>query len=497
MSIFLGRTLFGSADLRKTIKKPVFMHPAFLLPPAGLNNGFCGVIIKVGVFCLFMRADMYFGNQRRFFMDRFRRFAAFLAALMFLFSAACAEEAEVAVDEIPLDGLFSDSGSAEPAAAEAEIFTPSYGSPWTEDLGSSYWTTPMDITDEETVWNMLMEPINVIDKGNVKNPTKQNIYIYKDPDAGSKIIGELTNLSQGVRIIRHLENGWSLVECYSSSFASKPATKTKAWNILVSGYIESKYLKQVKPTDKIALVVDKLAQRLYVFQEGKMVAELLCSTGLVQKNNDGKWQPYNETRSGEFLIINMTGALTSDRLICSFAMRFNAGDEIHEVPHQVDKRDNSKKYNTTEPSLGKKKSHGCIRVQRLPNPDGINMEWIYRFIRNNNLCGKVKIVIWEDWQGRRLPVPAGDTVLYYNPNKGQYYHTRETCKSAKKGIVFTPFLYSQLDEGSFAKLKPCDYCAPPRRESEIDAINAVYAPGEDHDPNLTRLRQDYYDYLAK
>ena len=39
MSIFLGRTLFGSADSRKTIKKPVLMHPAFLLPAAvGLSN---------------------------------------------------------------------------------------------------------------------------------------------------------------------------------------------------------------------------------------------------------------------------------------------------------------------------------------------------------------------------------------------------------------------------------------------------------------------------
>ena len=428
-------------------------------------------------------------------MIRFRNAAAFLAAFILLFTSAFAED-EIQEIDIPLDNLLSDTPVQEMPVQEesAEVFTPSYGSPWTEDLGSSYWTTPMDITDEEAVWNMLMEPINVIDLGKGKE-TKIQLNMYKEPDKDSKVVGEITNLSQGVRILEHLDNGWSHVECYSSSFASKPATKIKAWNILVSGYIETKYIKQVQPTDQLAIVVDKLAQRVYVFSEGKMIAELLCSTGLVQTNNDGKNQPYNETRSGEFLLISKTGNLVSDRMICRYAIRFNAGDEIHEVPY-VENKDGTRNYKSTEPSLGNKKSHGCIRVQRYPTPDGINMEWIYKQL-TGKLVGKVKIVIWEDWQGRQLPIPSDDTVLYYNPNKGQYYHSQETCKSTKKGIVFSPFLYSQLDEEPFSKLTPCPYCTPVRRKAEIEERNALYAPGGDHEEFLNSLRQDYYDYLAK
>ena len=429
-------------------------------------------------------------------MIRFRNIAAFLAAFILLFSAAFAEE-DLQENDIPLEDLLSGETEQETASVQeetAEVFTPSYGSPWTEDLGSSYWTTPMDITDEETVWNMLMEPINVIDLGKGKE-TKIQLSMYQEPNKDSKVVGEITNLSQGIRILEHLENGWSHVECYSSSFASKPATKIKAWNILVSGYIETKYIRQVQPSDQLALVVDKLAQRVYVFKEGKMIAELLCSTGLVQTNNDGKNQPYNETRSGEFLLISKTGNLTSDRMICRYAIRFNAGDEIHEVPY-VENKDGTRNYKSTEPSLGKKKSHGCIRVQRFPTPDGINMEWIYKQL-TGKLVGKVKIVIWEDWQGRQLPVPSDDTVLYYNPNKGQYYHSQETCKSTKKGIVFTPFLYSQLDDTPFSKLTPCPYCSPVRRKAEIEEINETYAPGGDHEEFLNSLRQEYYDYLAK
>jgi hypothetical protein len=429
-----------------------------------------------------------------------KKLISLFLVLMFLLPAALAEEEiveDVMLDDEGEEVGFSPDGDS--SGSDQSVFTPSYGSEWQSAPGASaYWTLPMDITNEEAVWNMLMEPITIVDIGKVKNlsrsqMTKKNIYMYREPDENSKIVGEVTNLSQGLRVIEQLDNGWTHVECYSSSFFSKPATKIKAWNILVSGYVESRYLKQVQPTDELALVVDKLTQRLYVFQKGKRIAELLCSTGLVQWNGK-KYQPYNETRSGEFLLINMTGSLNSDKLKCSYAIRFNAGDEIHEVPHQV-RGDGSYDYRTTEPSLGQKKSHGCIRVQRLPTPEGINMAWIYKKVRDLDLCGSVKIVIWEDWQGRQIPVPDPDTILYYNDNgKGQYYHRCEKCESASS-VTFSPFRYAQLDEAPFSKLQACPWCVPVRRESDIDEINQRYAPGGDHDELLTELRQEYYDYL--
>ena len=429
-----------------------------------------------------------------------KKLISLFLVLMFLLPAALAEEEiveDVMLDDEGEEVGFSPDGDS--SGSDQSVFTPSYGSEWQSAPGASaYWTLPMDITNEEAVWNMLMEPITIVDIGKVKNlsrsqMTKKNIYMYREPDENSKIVGEVTNLSQGLRVIEQLDNGWTHVECYSSSFFSKPTTKIKAWNILVSGYVESRYLKQVQPTDELALVVDKLTQRLYVFQKGKRIAELLCSTGLVQWNGK-KYQPYNETRSGEFLLINMTGSLNSDKLKCSYAIRFNAGDEIHEVPHQV-RGDGSYDYRTTEPSLGQKKSHGCIRVQRLPTPEGINMAWIYKKVRDLDLCGSVKIVIWEDWQGRQIPVPDPDTILYYNDNgKGQYYHLCEKCESASS-VTFSPFRYAQLDEAPFSKLQACPWCVPVRRESDIDEINQRYAPGGDHDELLTELRQEYYDYL--
>ena len=412
--------------------------------------------------------------------------------------AGLAEETEELPEEIIENVILDDEETeteaeeetayTEPEPIDQRSFTPSYGSPYATQVGgSSFWTTPMDITDTETVWKMLMEPITVIDIGK-KSGEKVQTSIYREPDENSKKVGVVTCESQSVRVIENLDNGWSLIECYSSSFHD---TKVKAWNLLVSGYVPTKYLKTVEPDQTLGLVVDKLTQRIYFFQNGKLLSTLLCSTGLAVWNGS-KYQPYNETRSGEFILMSRVGTLKSDNLLCSMALRFNDGDMIHEVPHTTN-TDGSANYKRAENKLGVKCSHGCIRVQRKKTPEGINMSWLWEYTKKH---GHIKIVIWEDWQGRQIPYPAEDTVLYYNPNNGNYYHRAEKCYMAQN-LVFTPFLYSQLEEGKFAKLEYCPYCCPELRTGEIREINERYAPGKDHDELLTSLREEYYEYLLE
>ena len=429
-----------------------------------------------------------------------KRFFAFIVTIVVLSaSLACAEENDddliieevveyVLLDDAGNETIISNPGLSSPAPLSDDIFIPSRGSTTApRDGENNYWTLPMDITDEQAVWNMLMSPITVVDTGK-KSSEKNQTYLYSEPDENSLKVGVVTCESQGVRVIETLDNGWTLVECYSSSFH---ATKVEAWNILVSGYIKTDYLKEVKPNQELGIVVDKLTQRLYIFQDGKLLTTLLCSTGLTMWNGS-KYQPYNETRSGEFLLMSKVGTLVSDRLLCAYAIRFNDGDMIHEVPH-VKNSDGSKNYKTTEAKLGTKCSHGCIRVQRNKTPEGINMSWLYNKLKSGS---KVKFVIWEDWQGRQIPVPSSDTQLYYNPDKGSYYHRSSFCYCASK-ITFQPFSYGQLEEEPFSKLQACPYCVPPMRVGDIQAVNEKYAPGGDHDELLTSLREGYYKYLQE
>ena len=354
-----------------------------------------------------------------------------------------------------------------------DAFTPAHTSPFEgRDASLNYWTLPMDITDEAAVWKALTAPITVIDNGKTE---KAQIVLRSAPAQDSEGVGTVTCMTQGVHVLERGEE-WSLVECYSSSFYDSPVLN---WNALVQGYVLTEYLTEITPNQELGYVVDKLTQRLYVFVEGKLYSTLLVSTGLSNKR-----QPYNETRSGEFLMTSKVGTFASDNLKCGLAIRFNKGDLLHEVPHIL-QADGTRNYKNCEPKLGTKASHGCIRVQRKRTPENVNMSWIWEHHSNNT-----RMFIWEDWQGRQIPYPAEDHPLYYNPKGGVYYHSADHCSSVqRKDIVFEAFPYAELDREPYAELKWCEYCAPALRKAEIDKINAVYAPGGDHDPVITEARK--------
>ncbi len=344
-----------------------------------------------------------------------------------------------------------------PQPTAVRSFTPSYRSTDTSDTSLNYWTLPMDITDEAAVWEVLMQPITVVD-----GHQQAFIYVRSEPSDDAEAVGEITCASQGVHVLETLDNGWSRIEAYSSSFAD---SKVKAYAKFISGYVPTKKLKQITPSQEYGLVVDKLTQRLYLFKEGKLYSTMLCSTGLVNKD-----QPWNETMSGEYLIVSASGGFMSGNMHCAMGMRFNDGDKMHEVPYILN-RDGSKNYGYTEPDLGKRASHGCLRVQRKRTPEGVNMAWLW-----NNRAKNVKLLIWEDWPGRQIPIPADDFQLYYNPNGGVSYHSQATCYSIKnsKNVTMQAFTYGELEQEPYASLKRCEYCAPALRRAEYEEINAQH-----------------------
>ena len=353
-------------------------------------------------------------------------------------------------------------------------FTPLHTSPRRgEDRTLNYWTLPMDITDEEAVWKVLTAPITVLDNGK-KNAEKTQVIIRSQPSEESDGLGMATCISQGVHVLERGDE-WSLIECYSSSFHDSAVLN---WNTLVQGYVPTAYLKEVMPNQELGLVVDKLTQRLYVFRDGKLLSTLLVSTGIANAK-----QPYNETRSGEFLLVSKVGEFSSDNLKCAMALRFNDGDMVHEVPYIASADGRYRDYSINEPKLGTKASHGCVRVQRQPSPEGVSQRWLWNNYRKNT-----KILIWEDWQGRQIPVPEADTVLYCVKRRAGNYHTTDRCSSIR-GKQLETLTYGQLDDAVYRKLNPCPICNAPGRIDSIRSINEKYAEGGDHDPVMTEARK--------
>ncbi len=351
--------------------------------------------------------------------------------------------------------------------AEKRVILPS--AVRTEADETSYWTYPIGKLDEAALWDIMMQPMTVID-GNQKEVYR----LRKTPDNSMKkdnVVGEITYASQGVHVLETLDSGWTLVEAYNSSYGPDCASR-RGYGVtddLIRGYVKTSLLKTIQPRTDYALLIDKLNQTLYIFSEGKCIGTLLVSTGL---NN--ATQSWNETPAGEFVMISKMGGFPAGNLWCAYGMRVNGGCAIHEVPYigNNDTEPARRDYSSTVKFLGRKASHGCIRVQKAPNEAGQNIKWLWDNIKTNT-----KVLIWDD-TGRIRPYPvADDYEIYYNPVGGKYFHENQYCPGVKsRYLPLTAFTYGELEDGDFAKLTPCPKCTTLLRKLQIDELNRLENP---------------------
>ena len=67
----------------------------------------------------------------------------------------------------------------------------------------------------------------------------------------------------------------------------------------------------------------------------------------------------------------------------------------------------------------------------------------------------------------QTPVPeiTADTILYYNPSGGEYYHLDQNCRRINERYLPLKgsFRYSELNDkaNGFSRLKPCEICGAP------------------------------------
>ena len=344
-------------------------------------------------------------------------------------------------------------------AIDTEWHTPAEHGAFVCETVHSYWDTPMGSLDEAEVWAALTSPITVL-----KGDQRHQIRIRKEPDfACTEYVGEVTGESQGVHVLESSEDGrWTRIGAYSSSVEGSPV---RVWADYFEGWVPTVLLQQKEVSQKAGVVIDKLKQRLYVYQDGKLFTTLLCSTGFSKKNT-----PFNETPAGEFLTISWVGGFWSNNLWCDLGIRINDGILLHEVPVLVtyDENGNEKRdEDRCENYLGDRASHGCIRIQRRQSPEGINMKWLWENLER----GKTKVIIWDD-RGRSLSYPDDSLTLYYNPNSGRMYHSSPYCMDVnQKHWPLTAFSYDQLGEKPFSKLKPCPACAPQPSHAIVDKLN--------------------------
>ena len=328
-----------------------------------------------------------------------------------------------------------------------------------KDAITSSWFGEFDPADEAAAWARLTADITVLG-----TDQKEKIYLSDAPDGKRKTTeanrGFFYGASVAVKVLEE-QDGWTKIEAYNDC------------DELEQGWVKSSRLRTVTPNQTYGIIVDKMTQRLYLYKEGKLLTTLLCSTGTTSGSNED----YNETASGEFLLCSWTGGFWSGNLYCDQAIRFNGGDLMHMVPAiysgGMDVSGNpigNANYDICESALGRRASHGCVRVQRKANADGYSHSWLW-----NNLRGEknIKIIIWDD-DGRKLTETDASTPMYYNPTGGKKYHTTARCSSVKSAYLpLTGITYGDLSRYPYTELTPCATCGAPERPEVVSAWNEV------------------------
>jgi hypothetical protein len=355
--------------------------------------------------------------------------------------------------------------SGAPESPAARILVPTLENVLDDTHQNDYWTLPIGVMDEDAIWKVMIAPITVV-SGNSQTETYKLRSTPVDNEGKSNIIGEITFESQGVHILETRDDGWTLIEAFNSSYGPKCASRRGFGNTdeLIRGYVRTALLKVISPKTDYGILIDKLTQRMYIFKEGILFSELGISTGFPTEA-----QPWNETPTGEYLMVSRVGDFMAGNLVCAMGMRINGGSLMHEVPYILNEATNFKDYSYTEKYLGEKASHGCIRVQRKKNSEGLNMEWLWKNIKVNT-----KVLVWDDCPGRFLSYPIDSLDLYFNPNNGQYYHSDQNCSGVRDKYLPLKghFTYAELDNEPYSRLIACPSCNPPARKAQIDIINS-------------------------
>ncbi len=331
---------------------------------------------------------------------------------------------------------------------------------------TSFWDMDPDAYDlknpehQQAIWDLMMQPITVLEV-----EQKEHVYPTFEPGGArtpykGNCAGQLHGQSQGVHVLEEDTDGdgYVLIEAYSNDALNTESDYMMSLNAKkIQGYVRTSVLKTVEPATKYALLVDKLRQKMYIFEDGRITGELLVSTG---KNTETK--NYLETPAGEYLIVSWMGDFHSGgRAIGKYALRINGGTLIHEVLHDL-AADGTKFYEKYEARLGFKASHACIRVQRYKNPQGQNMYWLWENMEMNT-----RVFIWDQY-GREMydpEIPDRAAPLYRNPNGGSNYHLDQNCSGVKERFLPLEggFTYGDLAQDTYKDLTPCPYCFAPLR----------------------------------
>lgn len=231
---------------------------------------------------------------------------------------------------------------------------------------------PAEGDTDETIWQLMMQPSAVI---NLKSTSHQNV--YDESSKQGRVLGTLHGRSQAVNVLDIRGDGWVKISAWQHEDGS-----------FVEGYVPQERLMMVQPNDEYGLLLDKQAQTLAVYHGGERLTMLDVSTGLMAQN-----KLFRETPAGSYLTLEHMSEFASEGYHYDYPIRYDGGNLLHQLGHK--ERSGRNDHTDQIPQLGKKASHGCIRLPNQVNEDGVNAYWLY-----THLPYHTRLIILDDPEQR-------------------------------------------------------------------------------------------------
>jgi hypothetical protein len=231
--------------------------------------------------------------------------------------------------------------------------------------GETYARLPLSVTlqgaflpegkDPAAVWAAMMAPLTVVDIGEIQHQA-----VYSHPDDASDTLGFVHGGTAGMEVLEADVAGYAKIRAARHGDGA-----------MMTGYIPAGKLKTVVPDSRYGILIDKAAQTLTVYERGKEVGSIPVSTGVYVPPGEESF----DTLSGAFLTGDRIARFSSGGYLYAYALRIDGGNLIHQTGYQL--KAGLPDFTAQQGVLGQKASHGCVRVDRRANAQGLNAWWLY------------------------------------------------------------------------------------------------------------------------
>ena len=215
---------------------------------------------------------------------------------------------------------------------------------------------PADFSDDEAVWAALTAPVVIGD-----GVEGGGLLIMPEKGARTGRLGTVDGRTSGIAVLELTEDGWAKVGVWREEDGQ-----------YIEGWVKSERLHVIRPNDRYGAVVDKRAQTMTVYENGKRIGTMRVSTGRTTAESRQA-----DTHSGIYLAGTRMEAFSRDGHIYCYPVRIDGPNLIHSTGYAL--TDSGRDYDGELAELGTNASHGCIRMDPRATEEngGINAWWVW------------------------------------------------------------------------------------------------------------------------